>query len=288
MPDYVYNLSNKIVNSDPANTRSGIGNLFAGSSNTQMERLIGKWFLGNDRPMAATGTAYQYVSGSLFQGGISNTDIHQGGLGDCYFMASLATTAQRSGSTISNIFTDNYDGTLTVRFYNNGVADYVTVDRYLPVDTSGNAYYAGWGGGRYDNSNNELWVALAEKAYAQINESGWLGQETSANAYAEIDHGNSGVALRQITAHSTTGYGVSSISDKNTLISKINAGQMIVLNTLDVLPASSTLVADHSYAVTGYNSMTGRFSLYNPHGTNHASLTWSEISANFEWWDATV
>ncbi len=130
MADSVKVLSNKIANSDVANTRSTIGNLFAGSSDTQMENLIGKWFLGTARPVAS-GT-YSYVSGSLFQNGLSADDVDQGAVGDCYYVATLASIAQEKPDYIQNMFTDNGDNTFTVRFYNNGVADYVTVDGLIP------------------------------------------------------------------------------------------------------------------------------------------------------------
>ncbi|OBQ15705.1 MAG: hypothetical protein AN481_19600, partial [Aphanizomenon flos-aquae LD13] len=119
MADSVKVLSNKIANSDVANTRSGFGNLFAGSSDTQMENLIGKWFLGTDRPDADY--AYQYVSGSLFQNGLSANDVYQGAVGDCYYVATLASIAQEKPDYIQNMFTDNGDNTFTVRFYRNGV-----------------------------------------------------------------------------------------------------------------------------------------------------------------------
>src|SRR5204863_759653 len=131
--------------------------------------------------------AYAYTQGSLFVSGAAYTDIRQGAAADCYFVSALAETALRTPSTIQSMFIDNGDKTFTVRFYHDGVADYVTVDRALPTNSSGKAQYAGFGG-RYDNSRNELWVALAEKAYAQMNEAGWLGHAAS-NAYAAIDGG---------------------------------------------------------------------------------------------------
>src|SRR5947199_872305 len=109
----------------------------------------------------------------------------------------MADDALDSPQTIRQMFTDNGDGTFTVKLYNNGRADYVTVDRYLPTTAAGTAVYASFGG-RYDSSANELWVALAEKAYAQANESGWLGR-TAANSYAGIDGGYSDLVLKQVT-----------------------------------------------------------------------------------------
>ena len=65
----------------------------------------------------------------------------------------------------------------------------VTVDRALAYTSSGAIEYAGARG-------NELWVALIEKAYAQINEEGWLGH-AATNSYAAIDGGYSDLAISQ-------------------------------------------------------------------------------------------
>jgi hypothetical protein len=293
MPDYVKVLANKVVYSDPANARSGFGNLFAGSSAAQMENLIGKWFLGTDRP-TATGT-YRYASGSLYQGGVSHTDIDQGGSADCYFLAALGSVALKTPSKIYNMFTDNGDGSFTVRFFNNGVADYVTVDRYLPTYDWGGFVYANDSSGMaYNNANNELWVALAEKAYAQINESGWIGQDNT-NSYAGIDFGWAGNALKQITNQNANNNGMTSylfgfipIGDTvNDMWSAFSSGRSVVVNTKDSGVASG-IVANHSYILSGYNYSTGKYVLYNPWGGEGATveLTKAQLADNFGSWDA--
>ena len=75
---------------------------------------------------------------------MSYLDIDQGNCGDCYFLANLAAAVLQSPTTIENMFIDNGDDTFTVRLFNNGVADYVTVDRFLPTN-GGQAAYAGVG-----------------------------------------------------------------------------------------------------------------------------------------------
>ncbi|PPJ64318.1 pre-peptidase C-terminal domain-containing protein [Cuspidothrix issatschenkoi] len=271
MADSVRVLSNKIANSDVANTRSGIGNLSAGSSGTQMENLIGKWFLGTNRPV--TGYTYQYVSGSLFQNGASADDIRQGAVGDCYYVATLASLAQEKPAYIQNMFTDNGDNTFTVRFYNNGVADYVTVDRYLP--TSGNsAAYAGWGGGSVTSTSNELWVALAEKAYAQLAESGWSRSSTSNNSYAAIEGGWMDTVIRQVTGLSATSQSVGNMTQAQ-LINLVNSNQ--VLTAGFVYGAGYGVVNGHAYTITSYNSTNQTFYLRNPWGSSHANVTWSQL-----------
>src|SRR4029079_13271703 len=160
-----------------ANYQGGaLGNLAAGSSGTQLGNLVNKWFLGLDRP--ATPYGYSLASGQLFVDGPSYADVAQGALGDCGLVASLAEVAYRNPTAITNMFIVNGDGTYTVRFYNGSVAEYVTVDSYLPG-----------GGGYYTRTpNSDLWAALAEKACAQLNEFAWcqLGYNTTANSYASI------------------------------------------------------------------------------------------------------
>lgn len=304
MPEHVRNLSNKVIYTDPANARSGIGNLAADSSDVQMERLIGKWFLGSDRPTAlsydrTTTYTYRYVQGSLFRSGASYEDIDQGNVGDCYFLAGLGATALQSNSTISNMFIDNGDGTYTVRFHKpDGSRDYVTVDRYLPTGSTGYSQFAGWGGGRYDNANNELWVALAEKAYAQLNESGWIEQDntnsyngttTSATAVSDNSAGINGgwpyKAIRHITGSNTQHQNVSSLTDVNNIISALNAGRMVVVNTTDA--PSSDIVDNHAYTVVSYNASTQRFTLYNPWGSE-IEQTRTQLRDNFNTWDSTT
>jgi hypothetical protein len=116
MPEYVRVLSGKVIDGNPANAGSGMGNLFAGSSATQMEQLIGKWFLGTDRPTLTdpNNISYRQAEGSLFQNGISYTDIDQGSLNDCFLMTSLGATALHTPQAIRDMFIDNYDGTWTV------------------------------------------------------------------------------------------------------------------------------------------------------------------------------
>ena len=117
----MWKLGSYVVTSNTANAKyqgQNLGNLAAGSSAAQMENLINKWFLGLDRPTA--GGTYRQMAGQLFVGGATYTDIKQGYLGDCYFMASLAEIALKNPSAITNMFIVNGDGTYTVKFYNGG------------------------------------------------------------------------------------------------------------------------------------------------------------------------
>ncbi|MFN7900100.1 MAG: pre-peptidase C-terminal domain-containing protein [Synechococcaceae cyanobacterium] len=286
MADSVRVLANKIAIGDAANSRSGFGSLFAGSSDTHMENLIGKWFLGTDRPdLTSTSYTYRYTSGSLFQSGISADDIDQNALGDCYYLSTLSSIALEQPAYIQNMFIDNGDNTFTVRFFNNSVADYVTVDRYLPTNSSGYAVYAGWGGGSASSTANELWVALAEKAYAQLAESGWSRtySGTQVNAYAAIEGGWMDTVIRQVMGVTATSQSVSTMTQTQ-LINLVNSNQVLTAGFVN--GAGYGVVNGHAYTITSYNSSNGTFHLRNPWGTSHADVTWAQLlslSAIVQW-----
>lgn len=283
--DHVRVLSNKVVNGDVANKS---GNLQVGSSTEQLDRLINKWFLGSDRPQ--TIHTYQYAQGSLFQNGISHDDIRQGYINDCFFLAGLSATLVQSPEIIQDMFIDNGDGTFTVRFYNKGVADYVTVDRYLPTNNIGKFVYAN-PGDNYADANNELWVALAEKAYAQINESGWINQDNT-NSYNGI--GNAGYlsdAFAHITGEKAA---LGRLLNFDKLVETFNSGEAVGFGSKST-GVQSNIVTSHAYALVDYNADTQKFTLLNPWSTDNTALksrtlelSWSEISSNFSYWDSTI
>jgi uncharacterized FlaG/YvyC family protein len=306
--NYVRVLTNKVVNADLANAnyqKTALGNLSAGSNATHMDKLINKWFLGLDRPDTTdfyNGTVYQYQfvsGGALFQNEASDpdeayyTDIYQGTLGDCYFLAALASTAFRDSSKIQDMFIDNGDNTYTVRFYkDNGEADYVTVDRYLPVYTDGTFIYArqkaaDWG--KPTDAQNEWWYALAEKAYAQLNESGWIGQD-GTNSYSGIIEGFEYKTIKHVAGLTTTQY--NSLNSSN-IINAFNAGAWITIGSKS--PLVGNIVEGHAYVMVGYEPATEnepeKFKLFNPWGIGAdperpglVELTWSEIEDSFENW----
>jgi hypothetical protein len=228
-----------------------------------------------DHPAAAA--PYSPVIGTLFgPDGPSYLDVEQGQEGDCWLMSSLAETAVRAPADIINMFT--YDGTAvengaqvtvyTVRLYDNsGTARYVTVDTELPA-----------GGTLYDQVNNVLWVALAEKAYAQANGAGMVTTAhigiDSYDALGNLNNtgGSPLWALQAITGRPANGYSL----NPGDIANAWNAGQLIVLGTpplganAAVAPSIDgvNIVSDHAYAVVGYNAATQMFTLFNPWGAN--------------------
>jgi len=288
---HVERLSEYIVLGTVANAKyqgANLGNLVTGSTAAQLTNLVNKWFFGLDRP-TASGT-YRQFAGQLFVNGVTYTDINQGQVGDCYLMASLAEVALRTPSAITNMFIVNGDGTYTVRLFNNGAAEYVTVDAFLPTNTSGNAIYAGMGK-NYANTANELWTMLAEKAYVQANQFGWIRPGLSGsgqNSYSGIEGGYIYAALGHITGQATAAfYSTSSTSGFTTFVTAWNAGKSIGFASKTTPASGSGVVGSHAYAVIGYNSTNQTITLYNPWGPNYATLTmtWTQIQASFSYFD---
>jgi hypothetical protein len=267
-------------------TSVALGNLAAGYTATQFSELYGKWFLGTDLSSSKV-----TVSGSTFNVSYSTSsnalvgsdgygmdDINQGYLGNCYFLASLAEVADQNSSLISSMFTSNGNGTYGVRFYVNGVAQYVTVNSSLA------------NGGTIFNHDNELWASLAEKAYAQVG-----GLTSTSNSWTTI--GNGGAVERALAAItgssmitdyfaaggswgkitynaslSMTGYTAaqSTSSVLSNIVTALAQGNDVVLSSYTNATNSAgkqTLIKNHAMSIYGYNSTTGMLQVRNPWGT---------------------
>ena len=304
-------LAAKVLFADASNTwytgfdslRDGLGNLVAGSSATQLQLLIGKHFLGTDRPAIhrdASGLlvgAYALAGGSLFVAGASADDVRQGTASNCYFLAPLAGTARDKPSLISSLFTDNGDGSWSVKFYTKGKLDCVTVDRMMPADASGAYIYAN--SGLLVSAVNELWVALLEKAYAQVNESGRIGQD-GTNFYGNgndngIGWGVGEQALAHITGLRTGLHPLSALSGAS-LIVMVNSSRVVTIGTFNALATETTTdpalvssaVRAHLYTITAYDPFTARFAIRNPWGNRHLSLTDAQLRSLGGWISATT
>jgi hypothetical protein len=214
--------------------------------------------------------AYVPVYGSLFgPGGPSYKDVQQGAIGDCWLLAGLAEVAARAPSDITSMF--SYAGAslvngclvynYTVRLYDtSGVARYFTVDTELPA-----------GGFLYDQPvGGVLWVALAEKAYAEANGYGYvISGHRGFNYYDALNGGGGASALQAITGNSASGNPFGSATDITTAWQN---GQLITLAT----PSSKTplsvnglnVAENHVYAVVGYYAPLQLFTLFNPWGVN--------------------
>lgn len=297
--DYVRALSTYIVDGSHANAHyqgNPLGNLGTDSTGTQLQLLVNKWFLGLDHPnthrAGFTGTlTYKTAAGDLFDGTPNYTQVDQGVLGDCYFLSAMTSITTKQPSKIIDMFIDNGDNTWTVEFFNKHKPYYVTIDKKLPVDAQDEFVFTG-DDERYDNPHNVLWPALAEKAYAQFAEFGFLDTDgPKTNSYAALDEGYPNLAMGNILGTKVPGMAKIAPKAATAMVSAFNSEHPVVLVTLDS-PPSSQIVPDHVYTMLGYNTTTQKFELFNPWGiVNNSSgkpgllhLTFAEITANFGYW----
>lgn len=290
MPTYVKVLSRNVVEGSKANAtfqKTALGNLTPGSPSARLDKLVAKWFRGQDVP-DAPGYSYGTVAGNLFVGGVEMKDVEQGQIGDCYFLAPLAAIAKTSPSAITSAFIDNGDGTWSVRFYANGNEDYVTVNRWLPKDSFSRLVFAN-SGDLISDTRNELWVPLFEKAFAQWNETGHAFGRDGKNSYGissddnnGINSGDNGDSYVYLSGRHPTEPIVTQDFSRARLITALAEGRAVTVGSRAQPPASTSVVGSHAYVVTGYNKASKLFSFYNPWGFRHPGpLSWTQMRSAF-------
>ena len=278
---YVVQVFDDVVLGSGANARwtgggspVALGDLSANSSQTQFNELIGKWWLGTDLPSLSGEAAngYQAYNLPLFSSvGPQLTDVNQGELGDCFFLAALASTAEQDPALIRSMISSNGNGTYSVAFHVGGATDYVTVNNQLPD------FGYSWADGSnlaFANNGADLWVPLLEKAYAQFMEQpAAVTYNANRNAYSAIDGGDSN-GLTAITGQSVVELNLNAStsaaqaqSDFSQLASALSAGNDVMLGT-GGNQAGANWVSDHMFTVTAVNAAAETVTLYNPWGVN--------------------
>jgi hypothetical protein len=168
-----------------------------------------------DRALAAARRTHEsdvnQQSADLFAGAnpedaISPDAIRQGSIGDCYFLAALASVAHSNPERIQNMIRDNRNGTFTVTFP--GAPQYpVTVS--APSEAEMGLYNGG--------SKFGTWAGVMERAYGQwrIESAQRAGatQERPITPAEGADGGGSGNwAMQLLTGVETTSYNTSQLS----------------------------------------------------------------------------
>ncbi|XP_053555289.1 calpain-6 isoform X2 [Bombina bombina] len=135
----------------------------------------------------------------LFVDGISSHDLHQGTLGNCWFVAACSCLALRSAlwkKVIPNWQNQEWDanrphkyaGIFHFQFWCLGNWVDVVIDDRLPT-VDGNLIYC------RSNVKNEFWSALLEKAYAKL-----------AGSYEALEGGNTADAIVDFTGAVTESF----------------------------------------------------------------------------------
>jgi hypothetical protein len=334
MPNYVQVLGDDVVYGSTANAHyqgQSLGNLAVSSPQAQVQDLINKWFLGLDHPVAQytdamgnTQNCTYTAAGSTLYGASGPTylDMDQGELGDCYFLSSCGAISKSNPAAITNmiladpaipngivpngILPGGYDA-WTIRFYNNGVPDFVTVDNQLPT-VGGQLVFDGFG---QTPGSAVLWLPLLEKAYAQWNEVGnenHGGGDDGINSYMVVQGGWPDQACTQMlgqTAQSVLDWpGNLTAAGQSWLVSAIQANEACCVGTnIAYNPAypqypegydpATSMFGGHAYMVGGYNAASQTFILYNPWGIDEptgsgpgGAMTWAQIMADCDYMSA--
>lgn len=222
------------------------------------------------------GTESLFGDESKDGGGIKALAVRQGSVGNCCFMAGLASLAETSPQTIKNMITSNADGTFTVRFPAIPDEPFV-VSR--PTEAERMLYSR--------SSQSGIWPQLIEKAYGAylikhglvkpdardretgIAQEGSDGGDTIANGLSILATGE--VAVVEIAGKSEQEIGAS-------ISASLKAGKPVSLglhkDEAETQKAGSPLEGlsnNHAYSVIGYDERSGKVLVRNPWGSGEPS-----------------
>jgi Ca2+-binding RTX toxin-like protein len=212
-------------------------------------------------PTTTAMPTYTRFSGSpLFSSaGPLMTDIRQGQLGDCYFLAPLSATAKTNPDKIRQSVVDLGDGTFAVQFFKNGSPTYIRVDADLPTVNGVTVYDRLPGSGA-------LWAAVMEKAYAFF--------RRLDGQYASLAGGTAGETFASLGVSSGSGFRSPFQSGSDFLRgiqAQLDAGYAVTLSTPPAV-IGPNLVSLHVYAVDhvvfGPTGSADSIVLRNPWGTD--------------------
>ena len=217
----------------------------------------------NFRDPALTSYARGYANFSnvpVFTDGAQYNDIAQGGVGDCYYLASLASLASTDPEIVRQAVAPLGDGTYAVRFFRSGQSVYLRVDGDMPVSSGTNLAYAKTG------ADGELWVPLMEKAYSFFR----YGQ----NSYGSINGGWMADVFIAVTGVSPTSRSTTGTPESlfGYLQTQLTAGHAPTLASN--YSASGPVVGSHAYMIKSVQQTSGGMTVtvYNPWGIDGKSF----------------
>jgi hypothetical protein len=222
------------------------------------------------------GTTFR-ASASLWGAGPVAADVNQGGIGDCYFLASLAAFANSCPAKLQSMAVDLGDGTYAVQYLRSGVASFVRVDG----DISSGPY---WGYSyAHPGASGDLWALIMEKSYAYF--------RSGANTYSSLSSGWMGAVYSDFgIANTSVGLSTTDAALYSTLSNALAAGKPVTMATYS---SGTTLVSSHAYTVISVMSVGGvnYYTVRNPWGMSgdslensagYATLTFAQMQANFQ------
>ncbi|XP_059838205.1 calpain-9 [Hypanus sabinus] len=219
--------------------------------------------------------------------GATRTDICQGDLGDCWFLAAVASLTLNEKLLYHVVppdqtFGQDYAGIFHFRFWQYSEWVDVVIDDRLPTFRNRLVFL-------HSASNDEFWSALLEKAYAKL-----------YGSYESLKGGSTMEAMEDFTG------GMGEVFDLKeappnlfTLIKKVlNRGCMLGCS-IDITSAAETeartqtgLIKGHAYSITGVDQVNSRgrpvqlIRVRNPWGQVEWNGPWSDDSPEWKSVDA--
>jgi len=199
------------------------------------------------------------------------SDIDQGEIGNCTFLASLAALANANPEVLEDAIRDNGDDTFTVTFHVGDATQEVTVSRDVPM-RDGKPIFAAVGDPSpplrifdvavpfTDGHSPEIWPPMFEKAYAQL-----LG------SYNKLAKGTKPMESLSALTGESEWHPVSDVSF-DSVASWIERGQPVIVGSLteagvaerDPMYQDQRLITKHAYYAVGVDRDRGKIILQNP------------------------
>ena len=136
-----------------------------GEGSYVVEETGTRWCRASEMSIPFNSFSALFASWELLHPTIRASDVKQGGLGTCYFVASVCSLVERDAEFVRSLFlTPDYsnEGVYQIRLCRNSVWTVVTIDDFLPCLTGSNTP-------RFTSAvDNQLWPALLEKAYSKL------------------------------------------------------------------------------------------------------------------------
>ncbi|KAL4512168.1 hypothetical protein ABPG72_005170 [Tetrahymena utriculariae] len=194
---------------------------------------------------------------NLFSSKIEPNNIYQGSLGDCYFLSALSTLAEHPNliSRLFDVAEYNPRGYYSVWLNYDGIWKQIVIDEYFSCLGNQPAFSK--------SSENEIWVMILEKAYANL-----------LNSYHKIEGGQPEYDVSDLTGSPND-----FIQTENKVEEVLTVMQQV--GGIEVKDATG-IISGHAYAILDAKVVTSRdgeeriIQLRNPWGQSEWQGDWSD------------